>query len=260
MITIGVSQITGYREVDNSLKIIKRHATLAHEANVDLLVFPEMSMGVFDKKNTPYLLSLEFDRFSSSIAQIAKSYKIDIITTGWEPSPNRKLPYNSVIFVSRNSDIDILYRKLHLFNSFGYKEEDYICAGNHPPQIIDYMGFKLSVSICYDLRFPELYRYQAINGTEISVICSAWYQGILKEEHLITLLRARAIENTMYVVCANLCAKNFCGRSSIFDPFGIKLADIGEQETIMYSEVYKKRLKEVREQIPSLTHRRDDIF
>jgi hypothetical protein len=81
-----------------------------------------------------------------------------------------------------------------------------------------------------------------------------------KEEHLQVLLQARAIENTMYIVCANQCGNNFCGRSAIFDPFGVKLADAGEEENIICCLISRNRIKKIRERLPCLKHLKEEIF
>jgi len=258
MLRIGVCQLAGYKSPFESLKKIEYFCNKAQKYHIDLVVFPEMAMGVIDKANTPKLLSSNFSTYVTKLIDISKKNKIDIITTAWEPEKQK--PYNSAIFVKNDGSTSILYRKLHLFDSLGYNESNLVLPGDNPPEIIDYMGFKISVSICYDLRFPELYRYQAQKGTEVSIICSGWYMGKYKEDHFITLLKARAIENTMYVLCSNLCGSNFCGRSSIFDPFGIQLCDAGEEENLIYVSIKKDRIEKIRKTLPCLKHRQKDIL
>ncbi len=229
--------------VMKTYKKIKYICTEAKSHNIDLIVFPEMSMGVIDRSNTPNILSSNYKQFISKIKEISKETQIDIIATAWEPDKNKRGTYNSTIFIQRDGSHTILYRKLHLFNSLGFNESSLVLPGYNLPKIIEYKGFKLSVSICYDLRFPEIYRYQAVRKTDISIVCAAWYMGKHKEEHLTCLTKARAIENTMYIVLSNLCGDNFCGRSSIFDPFGIQICDAGEDEGLIYGYIRKNRLE-----------------
>jgi len=260
MFSIGVAQIKANKIPCENLEKIREKVVKSKERGIDILVFPEMTMGIFDSKTPPSLFSKEYSKFLSSICSIAKENKIDIICSLWEPSTQPKLPYNTAAFISREGKVNILYRKLHLFDSMGFNESNFILPGKTPPPVWDYHGLKFSLSICYDLRFPELYRYQAKMGAEISIVCSAWYGGILKEEHLQVLLQARAIENTMYIVCANQCGNNFCGRSAIFDPFGVKLADAGEEENIICCLISRNRIKKIRERLPCLKHLKEEIF
>ncbi len=255
---LGIAQISGDTSFFENIKKIEYYSNKAKEQGIDLIVFPEMSMGIMDKHNTPHKMAKNYREFISSLEDIASRNKIDIICTAWEGVDEKA--YNSVVFISKQGKYSCLYRKLHLFDSMGFKESCFVKMGNVPPLVMEYRGINISVSICYDLRFPEIYRYQATNNTTLSIVCSAWYAGKLKEEHLITLLKARAIENTMYVGCANLCGRNFTARSSIFDPFGIKLCEAKEGEDLIFCEIDKTRIKEVREKLPCLQHIRRDVF
>ncbi len=92
------------------------------------------------------------------------------------------------------------------------------------------------------------------------IVPSAWYAGPMKEEHWLTLLQARAIENTMYVGGVNLCGPPFAARSAVFDPFGVMLAGAGEGETVVSARIEGARIEAVRTKLPSLTHMRSDLF
>lgn len=259
MLKLALAQIQPQTNLELTIDKVKEFSQKAKKLGADLIVFPEMTMGVFDKQNTPYRLSCFLRFFLDELINISTYVEIDIICPIWEKDNKSKKAYNSVAFIQRK-DISILYRKLHLFDALGFKESKFVTPGDKLPEVINYKDVNLSFSICYDLRFPELYRYQLGKDTHISIVCSAWYSGIMKEEHLHTLLRARAIENTMYVACANLCGDGFCGRSVAFDPFGVMLQDAGEDENIIVIPCYKERIEEVRKKLPIGHHRRKDIF
>lgn len=133
-------------------------------------------------------------------------------------------------------------------------------AGKEPPEVVPVNDFKIATAICYDLRFPELFRDLAFRGADLVIIPSAWYSGPLKEDHWLTLLRARAIENTSYVAGVNLAGSDFCGRSAVFDPFGIPKAEAGEGTELLVVELEHSRLSEVRSKLPVLQHCRTGIF
>ena len=121
-------------------------------------------------------------------------------------------------------------------------------------------GVTVGAAICYDLRFPELFRHLARQQADLVIIPSAWYAGTLKEEHWLTLLRARAIENTCYAAGVNQVGSAFCGRSAVFDPFGAQIADAGEGTKLVCVRIEKDRIAEVRSKLPALSHIRRDLF
>ncbi len=259
-LAIGIFQMKGREDPEINLKIIEHALVEAKSRSADIVVFPEMSMGVFSREKTPSMFSPCYTNFVATISKLAQTYSIDVVSTAWEPGREKEHPYNTSLFISREGLIISSYRKLHLFDSLGFSESSYIKAGEEPPEAIEYNGIKLGLSICYDVRFPELYRYQAQKGVEVSIVSAAWYQGTLKERHLHTLLQARAIENTMFVVCADLCGRGFCGRSCAFDPYGVKILEMGEEEGMGMVYIEKTRLNEVRKKLPCLSHIKKKIF
>ena len=114
--------------------------------------------------------------------------------------------------------------------------------------------------ICYDLRFPELSRILALKGANVLVAPSAWVQGEMKEEHWLTMVRARAIENGSYLVAPDQVGNIYCGRSMVVDPFGVVLADMGQREGIEIVNIDSKRTLDVRKSLPLLKNRRDDVY
>lgn len=109
--------------------------------------------------------------------------------------------------------------------------------GTALPPVLEIAGIRVGFAICYDLRFPERFQYLSGQGAQLIIVPSGWYQGPMKEDHWLTLLRARAIENTLYVAGCNLIGSSFCGRSSPFDPFGVQLVSAGEEETLLLGKL-----------------------
>jgi predicted amidohydrolase len=126
--------------------------------------------------------------------------------------------------------------------------------------VIDIDGVTVGFATCYDLRFPELFRVLQSEGAQVLALASAWVKGPLKEEHWLTLLRARAIENTCYMVAADQSGRAGIGRSAAFDPFGLPLLDLGSGDTgYGLVDVSSERLAEVRKILPSTAHQRFHI-
>jgi predicted amidohydrolase len=109
---------------------------------------------------------------------------------------------------------------------------------------------------CYDLRFPEHTRALVDAGANVVIAPSAWVRGPLKEDHWQTLIKARAIENTIYVAAAAQCGSQYCGRSMVVDPLGIVTAALSEQEGAVVADVDPERIAAARERNPALGHRR----
>jgi predicted amidohydrolase len=125
------------------------------------------------------------------------------------------------------------------------------------------------VEICYDIRFPELTRALAAAGAPLVTVSAAWQAGLFKEEHWVTLLRARAIENTVWIAAAGQVpdreekptrAPTGVGRSMLIDPLGVVRADLGPTPLVSVVDADLAMVNSVRSTLPSLANRRDDVF
>ena len=148
------------------------------------------------------------------------------------------------------------YRKIHLYDSFGYRESDRVTAGPLTPTVVDLAGFRVGLMTCYDLRFPELARALVNAGAEVIVVPAAWVAGPRKVDHWTTLVRARAIENTAYVVAVGQPGPRYSGHSLVVDPWGEVVAEAGAEEETLTATLTRDRLDEARHTNPSLLNRR----
>lgn len=175
--------------------------------------------------------------------------------------------YNTSFVVDPAGDILAHYRKLHLFDvdvgGFRYAESDSDDAGD---AIVDCRmdGLSVGLTICYDVRFPELYRLLALRGAEI-VTVPADFTLHTGKDHWEVLLRARAVENGYYVVAAaqhgaREDGRVAYGRSMIIDPWGTVLAQAPDLDTVVLAEVHLERLETVRRTLPTLSHRRPEVY
>jgi predicted amidohydrolase len=130
-------------------------------------------------------------------------------------------------------------------------------------------GVPVGVQICYDIRFPELTRALAVGGAALVTVSAAWQAGLFKEEHWVTLLRARAIENTVWVAAVGQVpdpdekptrAPTGVGRSMLIDPLGVVRADLGPSPGVMVINADMSLVDTVRRTLPSLANRRQDVF
>ena len=148
------------------------------------------------------------------------------------------------------------YAKLHLYDAFSIQESRNVDAGDAIPPLLDVDGLKVGLMTCYDLRFPELALVHALQGAEILVLPAAWVRGSLKEHHWATLLAARALDATCYLIAAGECGNKNIGQSRVIDPFGVTIAAAAETPALIMAEVSAERVRQVRAQLPVLSNRR----
>ena len=148
------------------------------------------------------------------------------------------------------------YRKIHLYDSFGYRESDRLTGGPLEPVVVDVAGWRVGLMTCYDLRFPELARRLVDAGAEVLVVPAAWLPGERKVEHWRTLLAARAIENTCFVVGAAQPEPRYSGHSVVVGPLGEVLAEAGGVEATLDVVLERADLETARRTNPSLSNRR----
>lgn len=156
----------------------------------------------------------------------------------------------------RGGSIIASYQKLHLYDAFNVQESRRVDAGNTLPPVIDVAGIQVGLMTCYDLRFPEMALSLALRGAEILALPAAWVRGSLKEHHWVSLLTARALDTTCYIVAAGECGNKNIGQSRIVDPCGVTLAGASQQPQLSFATVSQATLRQIREQLPVLKNRR----
>ena len=169
----------------------------------DLVVFPEVFARDFGKPGSdlaPYAERLD-GPFVTAARRAGRAARGDP-RRGHARGERRPGPSVQHPRRRRPEGLRASYRKIHLYDSFGYRESDRLGAGALEPVVVDVKGWRVGLMTCYDLRFPELARQLVDRGAELLLVPAAWVAGDLKVDHWRTLLRARAIENTVYVAAA----------------------------------------------------------
>jgi predicted amidohydrolase len=232
-----------------------------------MICFPEFQMAyspvsMSAKQLSEKAESVNDGNFIATLRKAAKANKISIISTIYEKNGSRfdNRVYDTAVLIDNNGKISSVYRKLHLYDALGIKESDKMMAGNMIEKPVKTSVGNLGLMICYDIRFPEMSRILTVKGANILVSPSAWVQGVMKEEHWQTLLKARAIENGSYMIAPNQIGNIFSGRSMAVDPFGVVLLDMGNREGMEVVEIDKSRVQKVRELLPLLKNRRTDVY
>ena len=201
--------------------------------------------------------------------QVAAELGIDLVAGSIvERVEGREKTSNTSVHIGPDGEVRAVYRKIHMFDvevdGTVYRESEAEEAGDEIVLSTLAGGAGLGMSVCYDVRFPELYRILALRGAEILVIPSAFTLATTRD-HWETLLRARAIENQCFVVAPNQIGTSppgnrSGGRSLIVDPWGLPLAMAADGETTIVAELDFGRLREIRRTLPSLANRRPDAY
>jgi predicted amidohydrolase len=194
--------------------------------------------------------------FISGIAALARTLRLPVVVGTAEANPDG-LPFNTLVAIGADGAIQGTYRKVHLYDAFGYRESDGTSQGSiDAPVLLPYGQLRLGMLTCYDVRFPESARYLVDAGANVLLLPAMWIVGPGKEDHFYTLVRARAIENTSYVVTANQCGPLATAYSMVVDPFGVVIANAGELPGVIFAQLEPERIAAVRTRVPSLRNRR----
>jgi deaminated glutathione amidase len=201
--------------------------------------------------------------------QTARELSIDLVAGSiLERVPGREKLSNTSVHVDPHGEVRASYRKLHMFDvevgGRSYRESDIEEPGEEIVVSQTGEGVDLGLSICYDLRFPELYRILAVRGARVIAVPAAFTLPTTRD-HWETLVRARAIENQAFVIAANQVGRHpgghqSGGRSMIVDPWGLVLAQSPDQEGHIVAELDLEQQREIRERLPALANRRGDSY
>ncbi len=245
---------------------VREALILAAEQGADLAVFPEATQVRFGSDLRAAAEPLD-GPFCSGLAAAAKETGVALVAGVFEPAPDGRV-YNTAVAFSGRGERVASYRKLHLFDAFGHRESEQVAPGS-APVLCTLAGVRTGLEICYDVRFGELSRALAVAGALLLVLPAAWAAGPFKEEHWVTLVRARAIENTVWVAAVGQVpdpaepptrAATGVGRSMLVDPLGVVRLDLGPAAGVAVGEVDTGLVEMVRATVPSLANRRDDVF
>lgn len=173
----------------------------ANAAGCDLLVMPEgiLARDIADPQIVLKAAQPLDGPFMQEMTAASAGSDLTIIFCFHVPVAGENRVQN-VQVVLRNGEIVSTYRKLHLYDAFAVLESEHVMPGDSIPELVEVAGMKLGLMTCYDVRFPEMARHLALEGAEALILPAAWVRGPGKEHHWETLVTARALENTCYVI------------------------------------------------------------
>lgn len=258
---VAAAQLAASDDIEANLQHIAALAAEARKAGAVVVAFPEAS--TYDWQASGRGIAAFADKYglvvADELAQIAAANSITLVagTFAADGAQTR----NRMLVYGPDGARVAQYDKVHLYDSFGYRESDKVKAAEPDEKgseltVFDAGPFHVGVFNCYDLRFPEITRALIDAGADTLLIGSAWVAGEHKVDHWRTLLKARAIENTSYVIASCQSGPASVGHSMVVDPFGEILSECESQMGLAVADLSLEHLRDVRKIVPSLEHRR----
>ena len=269
LIRVACVQLTSRADKAANLETTERLVAKAAAGGADVVLLPE-KWNAIGGVDTLHEAAETLESGESVEAMRGWASRHGITLVGGSITERRegreKLSNTSLVFDS-DGELAAVYRKIHLFDvdvgGHSYRESEAEEPGEEPV-VARLEGWPIGLTVCYDLRFPELYRILALEGAEL-VTVPAHFTLYTGKDHWHVLLRARAIENQNYVAAAaqigeTMPGKPSYGRSLIVDPWGTVVAQAPDEETVISAELDRERLLEVRRNLPSLANRQADAY
>lgn len=254
-------QITdGNRE--KNLNKVNKLFTETDLDHTDVVVLPEMWTSGYDLENIRDYAANNLEPVKAFIAKLAADNNVTVVAGSIPNTYGDSGVYNTAFTVNNNGKLIYEYSKMHLVPMLN--EPEFLVSGDKPAEVFEISGEECGLVICYDLRFPELFRDLSLSGAKIIFVVAEW--PIERTEHWVTLLKARAIENQCYIVASNTVGTQnngaeFAGRSMIINPFGEILAEADKDtEEVVTAELNLNYIDQVRADIPIFKSRRKELY
>jgi predicted amidohydrolase len=266
---VAIAQLNSARDIDANLTVCSRLTEQAADEGADWLLFPENAPFLGKDRDKLDVAESIDGPMVAAFRRMAREANLWLTVGSFpEQSPSPDHTFNTQVLLDPTGATHSVYRKMHLFDvtvdeQRSYRESDTIEPGSEiVTATLDASGYTARVgqTICYDLRFPELYRELAVRGANVLTVPSAFTLQTGRD-HWHALLRARAIENQAYVLAPDQWGTHFgnrasYGHSAVYDPWGQQLACAPDKVGIITAELDFEYLADVRQRMPCLEHRR----
>ena len=258
-LTISIGQMDiELGEPEANLATVREITAEASRRGSDIVVFPELWSTGYDLENGARYATTTDEGIFGEVQLLAKTHNIAILGSCLSDLGEGQIGNTAVYFDKTGQNLGE-YSKTHLFRLMD--EDQYLAAGDKKTLIETQWGL-MGLTICYDLRFPELFRAYALAGAQLVFVPSEWPHPRLT--HWRTLLRARAIENQMFIVACNRTGSSkgtdFFGHSAIIDPWGEPIIEGGEQAMLLTATIDLAQVDDVRAKIPIFKDRRPEVY
>ena len=264
--TFVLAQMASDGYPEHNLEEAKKAMEQAQMYNPDMVVFPELFMSEFPQGTSIEVCCSTAQTldgpFVTEMCALAKQYGTWMVFGMNEvvDDPKDDRNYNTSVVVNSNGEVVSHYHKTHLYDAFGNRESDKIKPGDKFFDPIDTPFGRIGVFVCYEVRFPEVARDQRAKGADIIIMPTAWVAGRLKSLHFRTLITARAIENTVYMLACDQANTQCIGESIVVDPMGVPVASAGEEKQLIAAHISLDRVEAVRKKLPAYKDRRPELY
>ncbi|MGW2409275.1 carbon-nitrogen hydrolase family protein [Streptomyces sp. NPDC001739] len=260
---IALSQITTGPEPSKNLRLIEEQTERAAAAGARVVAFPEASMACFGTPLAPLAEPLD-GPWAQSVRAIAAEAGVVVVAGMFTPASDGRVA-NTLL--ATGPGVEAAYDKIHLYDAFGFEESDSVAAGSRVVTI-DVDGIRLGLATCYDVRFPELFRAHADEGAEATLLAASWGAGPSKREQWELLVRARALDATLWVAAVGQAdpsasgatvvgtAPTGIGHSALVGPDGTVRESLGAEPGLLVAGIDTEEVAAAREKIPVLANRR----
>ncbi len=262
-IRIGLMQLKATASLEDSIKQLQNFSKRIKYA--DVVILPEYAMIDPTDLSPSELLNVAEDlerpgRWLKDLINLARRKEICLIGTLFSKEAKSRKARNTAVLINNKGEIVSYYNKTHLFDALGFKESEKFEAGDRLFEPMKFCDIKIGLAICFELRFPEVFRYEALKGAELIAVPAAWYRGPLKESMLKFLSQTRAHENTLFLAVSALSGERFTGGSTLVDPLGFNILDLGPEPKYIEINIDLNRIYEVRRYLPLLKLMRNDLY
>jgi len=224
------------KNIDKVGTLLRRAA----EEKPDFIILPEMFEIAAKPDEAVKHAHLIPSRLTEMLAGFAKEHEVNLIGGSFFEKDGEKV-----------------YRKMHLFDAFGYAESSGVAFGQEP-LLCELDGLLFGVGICYDVRFPELFRHYAVQGAKAVFLPACFFQP--NHDHWLLNIRSRALDNSIFVATANQTGRWWVGRSMVANPWGVEVSGLGMEEGFYTCDMDLAVIDETRGKLPLLENRRFDVI
>ncbi|MGY6019912.1 carbon-nitrogen hydrolase family protein [Streptomyces spinosirectus] len=260
---IALSQLTTGPAPDKNLRLVEEWTHRAADAGARVVVFPEASMACFGTRLAPLAEPLD-GPWADGVRHIAQATGTIVVAGMFTPAPGGRVT-NTLL--ATGPGVEASYDKIHLYDAFGFRESDTVAAGS-APAVIDVDGVRLGLATCYDVRFPELFRAQADAGAVGTLLAASWGAGPGKPEQWELLVRARALDATVWLAAVGQAdpggepgsAPTGIGHSRVVGPDGTVRHALGAGPELLVADLDLDEVAAVRQKTSVLANRRPEVW
>ncbi|HYB37785.1 MAG TPA: carbon-nitrogen hydrolase family protein [Mycobacterium sp.] len=259
---IALAQILSGTDPAANLRLVREYTARAADAGAQLVVFPEATMCRFGVPLAPIAEPVD-GPWADAVRRVAAEAGLTVVAGMFTPAGDGRVT-NTLIAAGPGTDAH--YHKIHLYDAFGFTESRTVAPGREPV-VIRVDGVGVGLSICYDIRFPELYTELARRGAELIAVCASWGAGRGKLEQWTLLARARALDSTSYIAAAGQAdpggalpdstAPTGVGGSLVASPFGEVVASAGTEPQLVVADIELDSVAAARDTIAVLRNHSD---